>query len=282
MISAIAAAHCTVTLMVAGLCAWLCLAGIVLGIFSAFWGYLALRSKKTALGAIAMLAGIVLGVAAPSMIVWWVAGGWNDASSRQEMASLAQSMQEYTHKTGYYPPTKFADGSGPKDGPTASKTLAQMYLPAPSASPEGSGGDYIYLPSSPLIRSSTIINCPLLAWPAPQIPFTGGDAGTLLLAEKEQNHRRFRMCMTTDLVARELTPRQFDALLALPQNMEFYNAVNAKIPDKLQEEPNRRINLGFAVLSPRQTLHAAIATIAIFGLICIVFITRATLKARKE
>ncbi len=219
MISAIAAAHCTVTLMVAGLCAWLCLAGIVLGIFSAFWGYLALRSKKTALGAIAMLAGIVLGVAAPSMIVWWVAGGWNDASSRQEMASLAQSMQEYTHKTGYYPPTKFADGSGPKDGPTASKTLAQMYLPAPSASPEGSGGDYIYLPSSPLIRSSTIINCPLLAWPAPQIPFTGGDAGTLLLAEKEQNHRRFRMCMTTDLVARELTPRQFDALLALPQNM---------------------------------------------------------------
>jgi hypothetical protein len=266
----------------------LCAAGIIMGLLSAFWGYLALRTKRTALGVAAMLVGVVIGVAAQSMVIWWLLGARDDSRCEREMAAFSRSVREYVGQTGCYPPTEAPGGSEAKDGPTAQaagpvplNTLEKMKLPAPLACPQASE-EYWYLPSSPLGRWWKMSNCPLLAWPPQPLPFAGGDAGTLLVAEKEQSHRRFRMCMTSDMVVRELPPRQFEALLALPRNIEFHDAIGAKTPDKLQEEPNRRINFGVVSLGPRQTLHAAIAAIAIFGVICIGYIIRATIKARKE
>ena len=48
-----------------------------------------------------------------------------------------------------------------------------------------------------------------------------GNARALLVAEVIQGHRRFRMCITTDLEVRAVGQNEFDKLMAEPQNADF-------------------------------------------------------------
>jgi hypothetical protein len=171
--------------------------GIVGGMVGAFWGYLAVKIKHPVLGTTAMIIGIVVGAMGQSLVAWWAVGERDQGRCQKELTTLAGSIRAYAQQTRHYPPS-LAD-------------LKRLDLPAPTECP-GGGGAYFYL-------------APVISPPASGgglTPTTSpGNARTLMVAEVIQGHRRFRMCVTTDLEVRAVGQNAFDKLMAEPRNAAF-------------------------------------------------------------
>jgi hypothetical protein len=266
--------------------------GFVFGLMGMFWGFLAVSKQRVAIGASAMFLSMCVGLIGQPFVTYWAYDRAMDAKCRSDMADLAKAIDAYQCSCNDYP----------RDLAALCRTVAKV----PQRCMAGNA-NYLYFhpstatqPAQSQPAATQACACVPVATQAAASAPAGPEAHAqaqptagpttlpakspdlqLLVIELKARHRQMRECMTADLKMKEMLPREFADMLAMPYNHQFAAALAP--PPKTDalgpsEEPNRRI----AGLSPKQFMIAMAGIIVAIMVVGAIFLVRAIRKGRRE